>query len=320
MKGRTHVALLLALGLVAASQSGNLVRLADAHPVAIAAYRLGIAAVLMAPLARSRLMALAALPRRDLVLLVLAGVALAAHFFAWIASVQHTTIANAAIFFSVNPVLTASAARILYREPITPRLVLSILLGLSGVVVMGWSDLDADPAHLVGDGLAVLCSALFTAYFLLGKRLRATLDNRVYVTALYAVAAATGFAAMGFLGLPALGYTARTWVSFVSLALVPTMMGHTFLNYALRYVPAGRISALTLSEPAMAGLVAYFAWGEPLTPEALAGYGLICASVLVLLSEGAGRDGSSGDGKGAPRIPRTCEQAHGHAPGSSGTR
>ena len=42
-QGQLLFAVLLAIGLLAASQSGNIIRLADAHPVAICAWRLILA-------------------------------------------------------------------------------------------------------------------------------------------------------------------------------------------------------------------------------------------------------------------------------------
>jgi drug/metabolite transporter (DMT)-like permease len=278
------VALFLAVGLIAASQSGNLVRLADAHPVVVAGYRLVLSALLLAPLAGARLGAVARLRGRDLLLLVLAGAALGGHLVTWIAAVQHTTVANAAIFFSVNPVTTALAAHVFLGERLDRRLLLAVLVGLAGVAVIGAGDLRFGREHLVGDGLAVVCALFFTAYFLLGRRLRPALDNRVYVTALYGVAGLCAFACAGALGAPVHGFTGRTWLAFLLLALVPTMIGHTSLNYALRYLDAGRVSALTLSEPLFAGTVAYFAWGEAVNGRTVAGYVLISAAVLIALS------------------------------------
>lgn len=280
--------LVLAVGLVAASQSGNIVRLGDAHAVAIAAWRLTIASLLFAVLAGKRLASLGRLSGTDVGLLLVAGVALAFHFFTWIAAVQITTIANAAICFSVNPVLTATAAHLLFGERFTPRLLIAIALGLSGVAVLGAGDLHFETERLPGDALALLSSILFTVYFLLGKRLRRLLDIRSYVTALYGVAGLCGFLGVALLGLPAVDYDARTWTCFLAMALVPTMLGHTGLNYALKYMDAGRISALTLTEPAMAGAVAYWVWGEALTPQAGIAYTLACASVLVLVSDRGG--------------------------------
>jgi drug/metabolite transporter (DMT)-like permease len=277
--------LFLILGLAAASQSGNIIRLADAHPVALAAWRLMIASALLAPLAGKDLKLLFRLSRNDALLLILAGITLAAHFFAWIAAVQHTTVANAAVFFSINPVFTATASFLFFKERAGPKLMLSIAVGISGVAVLGGGDLSFNREHLDGDLLALLCSVLFTVYFLLGKRLRRQLPTGTYVSAVYGVAAVAAFACLFALQLPLFDYSSTTWLSFLLLAVGPTMLGHTSMNHALRYIPAGKISTATLSEPLLAGLVAFLAWGESVTVQTAAGYVLISASVVVLASD-----------------------------------
>jgi drug/metabolite transporter (DMT)-like permease len=284
----------LAIGLLAASQSGNIIRIGDAHPAAIGAWRLLLATAILAPLAGRDLRLLLRLGGREIALLLLAGLALAAHFLAWIAAVQLTTVANAAVFFSVNPVITATAGFLIFGERASVRLAISIAVGLCGVAALGWNDLALTPENLRGDGAALLCSVLFTAYFLIGKRLRRTLPTAAYVSAIYAVASACCFAALVVLDEPLVDYDGRTWLCFGLMALVPTVIGHTSFNNALRHIDAGRISAYTLSEPLLAGLVAYLAWGEEITAGVLLGYGLISASVLVLVLEGQPRgDGAS---------------------------
>ena len=230
-------------------------------------------------------------------LLLLTGVALAAHFVAWIAAVQLTTVANAAVCFAINPVLTATAAHLVFGEKVDRRLVISIALGLLGVIALGGSDLSLAPEHLAGDGMALLCSVLFTAYFLLGKRLRRVLSTSVQVTAVYAVAAVFCFAALLVLDLPVVGYGQRDWLCFGLMALVPTMIGHTSFASALKYIPAGRISVLTLSEPLTAGLVTYLAWGEEIGWGAAVGYILISSSVLVLFVRMRRAYADSGSGR-----------------------
>jgi len=273
----------LVIGLLAASQSGNIIRLGEAHAVAIAFWRLILATLLLAPLAGRDLGLLRRLSRLDATLVLLAGVTLALHFFAWIAAVQWTTVANAAIFFSINPVLTGAAAFLIFRERIGVKLVISILLGLTGITLIGWQDFRLAPEHLAGDVSALVCSALFTLYFLLGKRLRRALPTTVYVTAVYGVAAGTALICMPLLDLPLLDYDGQTWLCFGLMALVPTMLGHTSINNALKYIDASRISVATLSEPLLAGLVAYLAWGESISALVVLGYLLISSSVVVLV-------------------------------------
>lgn len=277
-----RVVVFLVIGLIAASQSGNIIRLGEAHPVAIAAWRLFFASVFLAPLARGQFRSLKTLLKREWLLLGLAGFTLAIHFFAWIGAVQLTTVANASMFFAINPVLTATAGHLIFGERISPKLIISIATGISGLAIIGWGDLTFRTENLLGDGLALLCSALFTVYFLLGKRLRQRLNTNVYVVVLYGSAALVSFATMLAMDLPLAQYDDKTWLCFLLMALVPTMIGHTSFASAVKYIDAGRISAATLSEPILAGIVAYFAWDETITSQGIIGYGLVCTSVLVL--------------------------------------
>jgi len=280
-----RVVLFLAVGLVALSQSGNIIRLADAHPVAICAWRLVLATALLMPLAGRQLSTLGRLSAREWGMLAVAGTALAGHFITWTAAVQNTTVANALVFFNINPVFTATAAHLLFREQITRKLLIAIALGLVGIAVTAVADMHLCPENVTGDLLAVLCSLLFTVYFLLGKRLRQKLDTRVYVPSLYAISALVCMALLPATGGPIVAFDRVTWLAFVLMALIPTMIGHTSLNMAVRYIDAGRITVLTLTEPAMAAVVAFFAWREPFTWQTAGGYLLIGAAVLVLFRD-----------------------------------
>ncbi len=276
------------VGLVAASQSGNLIRIGDAHPLAIAAWRLLLATLLLAPFARGQLVALRQLSRRELALLLLTGLVLAGHFWTWIAGIQMTRVANATSVLALGPVLTALGAVIWFRERLGRRFIAALGLGVAGVALIGAGDAEVNSEHLQGDLLIVLSVALFTIYLLLGRRLRGAIPNLAYVVVVYAVAAAACFAGLTLADAPLVEYSARNWLCFGLMALVPTVLGHTSINSALRYLPAGRVSLATLCEPPLAGLIAWWAWGEPLTDHGILGYLLISAAVVVLVREQLG--------------------------------
>ncbi len=272
----------LAAALVAASQSANIIRIGDAHPAAIAAWRLVLAAVPLSLLAwRAR--GLGGLDRRERAYLIAAGVALAAHFITWIAAVQQTTVANATLLLAVSPVWTAVGSHFLLGDRVSGRLALSIVLSVAGVATIAWGGLQLDRANLAGDGVAVVSASLFAVYTLLGRRLRARLPSATYAASVYAVAGAVCLVVLGLTGEPLVTYDARNWTCFALMAAVPTGIGHTGLNHALRYMPASTLTVLVLTEPALAGLVAYWVWAEPITAAALGGYAFIILSVVVLL-------------------------------------
>jgi drug/metabolite transporter (DMT)-like permease len=72
--------------------------------------------------------------------------------------------------------------------------------------------------------------------------------------------------------------------ALVLLAVIPQLVGHTTLNWALRYLPAARVSLLVLGEPIGAGLLAFALFGE--LPTWLGGLG---AAIILLGLFVAGR-------------------------------
>ena len=75
----------------------------------------------------------------------------------------------------------------------------------------------------------------------------------------------------------------------VLLGLVPMILGHTMLNYALRFYSATLVTSLTLLEPFGAAILAAIVLGEapdPLTPPAMAV--TVAGAAMVVASEGRG--------------------------------
>ncbi|NIP79661.1 MAG: EamA family transporter, partial [Gemmatimonadetes bacterium] len=54
------------------------------------------------------------------------------------------------------------------------------------------------------------------------------------------------------------GYPSTDWLVFLALAAGPMMVGHTGVNYALRYVPAYLANLALLGEPIGATLLAWW--------------------------------------------------------------
>ncbi|MBW3535136.1 MAG: DMT family transporter [Gemmatimonadetes bacterium] len=97
-----------------------------------------------------------------------------------------------------------------------------------------------------------------------------------------AAAALTGVVAL-HPGVAMTGYPAREWMLFLALAAGPMMVGHTGVNYALRYVPAYVANLAMLGEPVGATLLA---WALPAIREVppattFVGGALILAGIAV---------------------------------------
>ena len=249
--------IVLSLGILAVSTGSILVRLADAPALAVGAWRLLLATLLLAPLAWWRGRGeWRSLGRGDWLRVGLAGTALAAHFATWIASLSLTTVASSVVLVSTNPIFVGLATHCVLGERLSKRGAMVIVVALAGTVVIGWGDLSVSGQALLGDALALVGAAAMSTYLLLGRAVRCKISTLAYVWPCYGVA---GLALLGMCavsGQPLWPYSGQTVLVFVGLAIVPQILGHSSLNWALAHVSPVMVTLAILGEPVGATLLA----------------------------------------------------------------
>lgn len=280
--------LLLFVSLVFQSQASVLIRFAEAPSLVICFWRLLMATGLLAPwayLARENRTALKTLNAHDWFQLGLCGFFLFLHFYLFFRAVQETSIANAMVLYSINPVITAIGAYFFFRERVTLQLVLACLLGIAGVFVLFKGSLNSQSSSLQGDIWSVLSAVFFSGYILTGKHVRRKLANTAFASAIYFQTALYSAIVMWFLNTPFTGYPNTTWWVFLVLAIVPTLGGHAIFTYCLNHLNVNFMSCAKLIEPVLAAGVASWLFNEPITSLGVIGFILTSASVMVLYWE-----------------------------------
>jgi drug/metabolite transporter (DMT)-like permease len=279
----------LGVGLVAISFGAIFARFAQGYglpSLAVAAMRLGLAALIVTPFAWRGLSrrSLLALDRRQMSLAGGAGFFLALHFAAWISSLEYTSVASSTALVTTNPVWIALASLALFHETPSRMTVAGIAVSLSGSLLIFWSDgqTGAAGSHaLLGNGLALAGSWCFSAYLLVGRRLRAGMPLLPYVWLAYGVAALFLALACRAGGIPLAGYGAAAYLVALALALIPQLLGHTTYNWSLRYVSPTFVAVVTLGEPVGSALLAWLIFGESFAPIQAAGFVLLLAGIFV---------------------------------------
>ena len=232
------------------------------------------------------------LSRREWAQAAAAGLLLAAHFWSWIASLSLTTVSSSVVLVSTQPIFVALLSTFLLHERASARQWLGIAIAVAGAVVIGWGDFGTGGNALAGDLLAIAGAVFVSGYYVIGRSLRQRLDLWLYIGIVY------GMAAAAFLLLGAVhptvaltGYPARDWVIFAALAAGPMMLGHTGVNYALRYLRAYVANLALLGEPIGATLIAWLlpAIHEVPGPQTLLGAVLILGGIALGVIRRAGR-------------------------------
>lgn len=252
----------------------------------IAFYRMAIAFVLLLPVAlRFKGGEIASLKKGDLTMLAAGGFCLALHFAAWTSSLHYIPIATSVVIVNTHPLFVVIASYFFLGERPRRRSLAGTALGLAGMLLISREALGN--LQFAGKGIALaLAGALaVVGYFIVGRKLRARMSLLGYVLPLYGISALlllTWVLASGDRLAP---YTPAVWIYLAALAVIPTIIGHSVFNWAMKHVRPTAISVAFLGEPVIASLLALAFFGQRPSIETLIGGVLVLAGVYLIASK-----------------------------------
>lgn len=269
----------LMIATIAVSFAAIFIKCSGAPSIIIAFYRKAFATLLLLPfLFIYGREALSKLSRRQACEIVAAGVALAFHFWLWIESLKHVSVANSVLLVTAHPLLVGALSVRLLGERMESSQWAGMGIALGGIAMITAGDWKTGVGQeLIGDLLALLGMVAFAAYLLIGRRLRQGLPTLVYVVPVYGVSALVLLLIVMVMSTPLIGYPAQDWAIFLALAVVCTIGGHTLYNYSLAHVPASLVSVTLLGEPVLSSLFAWLLLSE------VPGWFVLPGGMLVLM-------------------------------------
>jgi drug/metabolite transporter (DMT)-like permease len=271
--------LVLAIALVAVSHGAIFARLADAAPFAIAAWRLGMASLIVIPVALISPGA-GRFPARAVSFAASAGILLALHFGTWIASLEYTTIARSVLLVSTAPIWVAVFQFAISRRRPSRAALLALAFASAGGVVVSAGGLG-NSAALSGDLLAIAGAMAMAGYLMMSRTAQSALPFRGYLAIAYSSAAAWLWLAVVVTGTPALGFDATTWWAFAGMALISQLIGHSGYNWSLRHLDPLFVAVALVGEPVLAACLGWWLLGEPVDWRTGAGGILILAGIVL---------------------------------------
>lgn len=272
-----HPRLIVAIGVAFTSFSAIFVRLTSAPALVVAAYRMAFSTLLLLPaLARRHRVRRSSAGTRDFVLCLAAGVFLAIHFGTWISALSYTSVASATVLVNTQPVFVAVFAWVLLGERLGGGEILSVLGAVVGSAVLAGA--GSSETAVRGDLLALAGAVSMAAYMIAGRAVRPRFTVVAYTSIVYGTAAVLLIVASLAFGLPFFGHPVSDYLLFLSMAVFCTLLGHSLLNWALRYLPATFISTALLGEPILATVMALVVFAE------IPGLGTLLGGALILVS------------------------------------
>ena len=279
---------ILFFGVFALSTSAIFVKLADAPAAISAFYRLFFAALILLPLLlfnKNNRNEIKTVTRRQWGFGFISGLFLAAHYVLWFESLQYTSVASSTVIVTLQPLFSMMGGYFLFKERFTKGAIIGCLIAISGSIVIGWQDFQISGEALYGDILAFIAAGIITAYFFISQHVRKDVSLIPYSVISYGSSAC-------FLGIFAymqnesfIHYSTQTWLCFIGLAFVATILGQTIFNWLLKWMSATVISMSILGETIGTCILAYFILNEAISIQQALGISIIFIGLVLFLMQ-----------------------------------
>jgi len=258
--------MILGIGLIAVSVSSILIKLCDAPALVIATYRLTIASVFYlgyTGIKQGKFWR--TFTRGQLKTILISSIFLTIHFSTWITSLKYTSVASSVILVQSAPIFVAFGSFIFLKERPSGLLLLGAVIALFGSIMISILDYTSDKDAMTGNLLAIGGAIGAAGYLLSGRKIRSQINIFSYVSAVYSLTAVALMIMAILNGASFFKFSTEVYLLFLAIAIFPQIIGHTTLNWALKYFSATAISIAILAEPIGASIMAVFVLGEQLT-------------------------------------------------------
>ncbi len=283
---------ILLCGVYCCSTSIIFIKIGQTDAIALASYRLLIGGLLLLPLA------LRSWKRRDnysgsrlLRQTITPAIVLGIHFISWILGGRLTTSANASLLVNMVPVAMPVLLYLIIQERINLAEAKGTLIAMTGVIALGLADFRLSPEYATGDAICFL-SMLFYAWYLIHARKNRDMPSiYVYVVPVYLMAGAFCLAIAVLLNL--FGRSTQ-WigpdistelVSILGLAVVPTVFGHSMINWAMTRLRGQAVAIINLAQFIFAGLMGYLLLREVPEPVFYIASALVVAGAVLIIRQ-----------------------------------
>jgi drug/metabolite transporter (DMT)-like permease len=292
--------LILFFGVMSISTAAIIIRYAqaEANSLVIAAARMIISTLPLIPIVLIRHTGeLRKLTRRSIFLSLLSGLFLAIHFATWITSLEYTSIASSVVLVCTTPIWVTLFGVIVYHEKVSRAVLLGIGLALVGGIFVALNEACSlsfisiscnfesaamSGRSIFGNILAFIGALMAAGYLLIGRAVRKKVSLVPYAFIVYGTSAIVLSGWIFASHTPVGSYSPMTYLYFVLLAVFPQLIGHSSLNWALKYLPTTYVAIAQMGEPVGSTILAIVLFNEVPSPLKIIGALFILAGIYTV--------------------------------------
>jgi drug/metabolite transporter (DMT)-like permease len=216
------------------------------------------------------------------------GVLFAGSLVTGLTALRETSIANATLIMSLQPVLVLMIAPKLFKEKVRLTQIVSSAVAMVGVTIFILAAASTSGATIRGDLIAFSNLFVWTGYFLLSKHVRSTGagEHSWSFLAIVFVWSSLFVAPWALITSDDIGgMTTKDWILVVSMVLLPGVLGHGMMTWAQRHVDVTVLSLLMLLQPVLGAFGAWVVYDQHLNGVQIFGGVLVLGALAAIVRE-----------------------------------
>ena len=272
---------LLFTAMLAVSTSPIIARYLDDVPaVAISFWRMGFGALILWMISVIKKQTPLSNENRNKT--IIAGIFLGIHFVLFFGAIKLTTIANATFLGTLAPLFTYFIEKFILKRKHHPVLLLGLGLAITGAMIIVGNQFDFSSDFTLGNLLAIACSLFMGMAFIISEKIRKTVGTISYSRTLFLTAAVTLLIIAFFTNSSLTGFSHNEYGGLLLLGIIPTLIGHGSMYFAVRYVSPTVVASTPMGEPILASVFAWFLFQEAIGYHTLIGGGCTLLGLFVI--------------------------------------
>jgi drug/metabolite transporter (DMT)-like permease len=293
---RSQILLAIVIGIIGVSLAAIWVRLAVetvlpdnkvGFSLFLAASRMILAAIILLPTWKN--LKLDRIKANANYYAIAAGLCLAIHFATWITSLAYTSIAASTVLVTTNPLWVGLFSWWWYREKLGLQSVIGIAIALCGGVIIAIADSSNGGSYsnqILGDLLALIGAVMSSLYIIFGSQAQHRgLNTGNYIAIAYSTAALSLFPLPFLFKVSYFGYKGEIYLYICLMAVMSQVIGHSSLNWSVRWISPTVISLSLLLEPMVASLAGALIFKEVPSINVLLGGLIILGGIAVFVKQ-----------------------------------
>ena len=204
--------------------------------------------------------------KKELVLLLLSGMAMGFNWILLFEAYKYTTVSIATLSYYFAPVLVTAASALLFREKLGGKQILCFLMSTLGIVmVTGIGQLAAGGRNAIGILFGLGAAVLYAICILINKFIK-NVDgiHRTFLQFLAAIAVVSPYVLLTS-GITLHNMDALGWVNLLIVGFFHTGLTYCMYFTALKGVTGQQVAILSYIDPLVAVIISVTILGESMT-------------------------------------------------------